>query len=270
MKLLIGFLLFSSFQLFSQTYLNILLTNDSYKNSRISELKKITFSENGAVIYFHSSDLSIASENTANVRRFIFSNIPQGNPLPVELSAFTAVQIGSKVLLKWTTETEINNYGFEVERTININGSANHWKNIGFVEGSGNSNSPKNYLFTDNPSIGSKYYYRLKQIDSDGQFEYSNIINIDLKMPNQYELHQNYPNPFNPTTSITYNLPVDGMVTLNVYDILGNEVAALVSENQKAGAYTIPFEAVGLASGVYICRMTAGSFNTTVKMMLMK
>jgi len=270
MKLLIGYLLLGTFQLFSQSYLNILLSNDSYRNSQISELKKITFSENGEIIYFHLSDLSVASENTANVKRFLFSNSPLGEPLPVELSTFTAVQIGSEVLLKWTTETETNNYGFDVERAVKLNGSANYWNKIGFVEGNGNSNSPKDYSFTDNPAIGSKYYYRLKQIDSDGQTEYSNIISIGLNIPNQYALYQNYPNPFNPTTSITYNLPTDGRVSLKVFDMLGSEVVTLVSENQKAGVYTIPFYAGDLASGIYICKITANDFISSIKMILMK
>lgn len=241
MKLLIGLLFYCSFQLFSQSYLNILLSNDSYKNSQISELKKITFNDNGELINFHLSDLSIVSENTANVKRFLFSNSALGTPLPVELSSFTAVQIGSTVLLKWRTETEINNFGFDVERAIDLNGSMQHWNKIIFVEGSGNSNRYKEYSFTDNPAIGSKYYYRLKQIDSDGQTEYSNVISVDLNIPNQYALHQNYPNPFNPITSITYNLPTDGLVSLKVFDMLGSEVVTLVNENQKAGAYTIPF-----------------------------
>ena len=193
-----------------------------------------------------------------------------GNPLPVELSSFNVVLIGSEVLLKWTTATEINNFGFDVERTNGLNGPGEYWNKIGFVAGNGNSNSPKDYSFIDNPLEGNEYFYRLKQIDNDGQYEYSNVISIDLNIPNQYALHQNYPNPFNPITSITYILPVDGMVKLNVYDILGNEVAALVSENQKAGSYTIPFEAAGLASGVYVCKMNTINFNSAIKMMLMK
>lgn len=270
MKLVIGFLFIGSSLLFSQSYLNILLSNGSYKNSKISELNKITFSENGESIYFHLSDLSVASENTANVAKFIFSDTPQGEPLPVELSSFTAVQIGSSILLKWRTETEVNNFGFDVERASNLNGLALYWIKIGFVEGSGNCNSPKDYLFTDYPNSGSKYYYRLKQIDSDGQFEYSDIISVEIKIPNQYALYQNYPNPFNPTTSITYNLPNDGMISLKVFDMLGSEVVTLVNKDQKAGAYTIPFYAGDLASGIYICKITTNDFNSSIKMILMK
>ena len=270
MKVLIGFLFFSSFQLFSQSYLNILLSSGSYKDSQISELEKITFSESGEVINFHLSDQSVASENTANVRTFLFSNAPLGTPLPVELSSFNAVQIGSSVQLKWRTETEINNFGFDVERANDLNGSVQLWNKLSFIEGSRNSNSPKDYSFTDNPNPGSKYYYRLKQIDSDGQTEYSNVLSIDLNIPNQYALHQNYPNPFNPTTNITYNLPADGLVSLKVFDVLGSEVATLVNENQKAGAYTISFYAGDLASGFYICKITANNFISSIKMILMK
>jgi len=269
MKLLVGFLFFCSFQLFSQSYLNILLSNDNYKNSQISELKKITFSSSGDVIYFHLADGSTAEENTANVKRFTFGNSPLGEPLPVELSTFTAVQIGSKVLLKWRTETEINNFGFDVERCA-LSAECQAWDKIGFVNGNGNSNSPKEYSFTDNPAIGSKYYYRLKQIDSDGQTEYSNVINVDLNIPNQYALYQNYPNPFNPTTSITYNLPIDGLVSLKVFDVLGSEVATLVNDNQKSGVYTIPFDGKELSSGIYICKITANNFVSSIKMILMK
>lgn len=270
MKLLIGFLLFSSFQLFSQSYLNILLSNGSYKDSQISELKKITFSENGEVIYFYLSGLTVVSENTASVKSFLFSNSPLGTPLPVELSSFNAVQLGSTVLLKWTTQTETNNFGFYIERASDLNGSIKDWNKIGFVEGNGNSNSPRDYSFTDNPSTRNKYYYRLKQIDSDGQKEYSNVISIDLNIPNQYSLYQNYPNPFNPTTSITYNLPTDANVTLKVYDMLGSEVITLVSKNQKSGVYTIPFDGKELSSGIYICKITADNFNSSIKMILMK
>lgn len=166
--------------------------------------------------------------------------------------------------------SNINNFGFDVERASEINGSPQNWNKIGFVVGNGNSSGPKNYSFTDNPKTGNKYYYGLKQIDSNGQTEYSDVISLDIKIPNQYVLYQNYPNPFNPTTSITYNLPVDGNVTIKVFDILGNEVAVLINDNQKAGAYTIPFYAKEFASGIYICKMNSSSFSSTVKMMLIK
>ena len=259
----------SSFQIFSQSYLNILLSNDSYKNSPISEVKKITLSENGEVIYFYLSDLSVASENISDVKRFIFSDTQLGSLLPVELSAFNASQVGSSVFLKWRTETEINNFGFDVERCA-LSAERQAWEKIGFVEGNGNSNSPKDYSFTDNPSIGSKYYYRLKQIDSDGRFEYSDIITIDIKLPDQYMLLQNYPNPFNPGTVISYQLPINSAVTLKIYDILGNEIKVLVNEFKSAGMHNVEFDAGGLSSGVYIYRIQAGPFDQNKKMIVLK
>lgn len=270
MKRIVGFLFLCSFQIFSQTYLNILLSNDNYKNSPIGELKKITFSISGEVIYFNLTNGTTISENTANVKRFIFSDIPMGNPLPVELSSFNVVLIGSEVLLKWTTATEINNFGFDVERTNGLNGPGEYWNKNGFVAGNGNSNSPKDYSFIDNPLEGNKYFYRLKQIDNDGQYEYSNVISIDLNTPNKYAMYQNYPNPFNPTTSITYNLPIDGQVSLIVFDVLGSKVATLVNDNQKSGVYTISFDGKELSSGIYICKISTDNFNSSIKMILMK
>ena len=270
MKRLIGFLFLCSFQVFSQTYLNILLSNNSYKYSQISELKNITFSSSGEVIYFNLKSGTTISENTANVKSFIFSNTQLGNPLPVELSSFNAVQIASSVLLKWRTETEVNNFGFDVERAENINGAMQNWNKIGFVPGNGNSNSPKDYSFTDNPAIGNKYFYRLKQIDSDGQTEFSNVISIDLNIPNKFALEQNYPNPFNPTTTITYSIPFDTDVELKIYDVLGKEVATLVKEFKDAGIHSIEFGASKLSSGVYLYRLQAGTFVQNKKMIVLK
>ena len=270
MKLLIGFLFFSSFQLFSQSYLNILLSNGSYKNSQISDLKRITLSTTGDLMYFYLADGTTVSENTADIKNFTFSNTPSGEPLPVELSSFNALQIGSYVLLKWRTETEVNNYGFEIERANDLNGFVQRWNKIGFIEGNGNSNSPKDYTFCDNPKSGNKYYYRLKQIDSDGQTEYSNVICVEIKIPDQYALYQNYPNPFNPVTNITYSLPFDGMVSVKIYDVLGSEVITLVNDYQKAGVYSIPFNGSNLSSGIYICKIYSDNYNSSIKMTLMK
>ena len=123
------------------------------------------------------------------------------NPLPVELSSFSASIIGSAVKLNWRTETEVNNYGFEIQKSQMSNvKSQTEWETIGFVEGYGNSNSPKDYSFTDASVVSGTYSYRLKQIDIDGQFEYSKIIEVNLGAPKKYELAQNFPNPFNPNT----------------------------------------------------------------------
>ena len=270
MKLIIGFLLFGSLQVFSQSYLNILLTSDNYKNSQLSELKGITFNSGGDVINFHLVNESILSENISDIKNILFNDTPLGEVLPVELSTFSAIQQGVYILLSWRTEMEINSYGFDIERAKEINGSMQQWNKIGFVAGLGNSNSPKNYSFTDNPEAGSKYYYRLKQIDSDGQFKYSNVININLEIPDQFMLYQNYPNPFNPATSITYNLPTDELVLIKVFDVLGNEVTTLVNDRQMAGSYSIKFDGSEYASGIYILCLNSGNYNSNIKMILMK
>jgi hypothetical protein len=141
---------------------------------------------------------------------------------------------------------------------------------IGFIEGHGNSNSPKQYSFTDKNLIGgSRFSYRLKQIDNDGTFEYSDEVEIML-IPTIFELVQNYPNPFNPTTKIKYRLPTSSKVTLKIYNVLGNEVITLLDDEKEAGTYEFIFNAGDYSSGVYIYSLQAGSFVETKKMVLLK
>ncbi len=200
--------------------------------------------------------------------------------LPVELTTFTADPGSNKVYLKWETATEVNNYGFDVERSsvnsqqvaVNKIPDNKKWIKVGFVKGSGNSNSSKEYLFTDlNPTGGSYFQYRLKQIDNDGSYKYSEIINVKV-VPSQYTLYQNYPNPFNPATTIKFEIPQTARVVLKVYNILGKEVATLLDKEEQTGSYTIEFSTSGnqLASGVYFYRLQAGSFIATKKLILMK
>jgi hypothetical protein len=192
--------------------------------------------------------------------------------LPVELETFTASLKGTSVQLNWTTATEIDNYGFEVERATNNNNieSPLSWEKVAFVAGAGNSNSVKKYSYTDNLSAGGKYAYRLKQIDNTGEYTYSHIVEVDVTVPVEYSLSQNYPNPFNPVTVINYNLPMESSVQLNVYTITGELVASLVNEVQSAGSYNISFDASRLASGTYIYRIIANDFVKTNKMILIK
>ena len=160
----------------------------------------------------------------------------------MELSSFSASVIGSSVKLSWKTETEVNNYGFEIETKM-LKVDSQQLEKIGFVKGNGNSNSPKYYSFEDNNLTAGKYSYRLKQIDTDGQFEYSKVIEVELGAPMKYELTQNYPNPFNPVTTIQFSMPETGEVKLVVYNILGEQVALLMNENKEAGVHTINFNA---------------------------
>jgi len=186
--------------------------------------------------------------------------------LPVELTSFTALARGSKVELNWQTATEVNNYGFNVELRI-ANGE---WKKIGFVQGHGNSNSPKEYSFTDSSPLAGKVQYRLKQIDFDGRFEYSNIVEVNVKTPASFTLNQNYPNPFNPTSTIRYDIPKIGFVNISVYDILGKEIRVLVNEEKSPGHYEIIFDAKELASGIYFYTIKAADFTQSKKMIVMK
>lgn len=206
----------------------------------------------------------------------LFAGIGAGEsasaPIPVELTSFSAKVFGNVVELNWTTATEVKNYGFDIEKSQTINVKSETWEKIGFVEGHGNSNSPKHYYYLDNSSKEPGYYsYRLKQIDTDGKIGYSNVITVILdQLPSAFELHQNYPNPFNPVTVISYSIPKTSNVNLVVYDVLGNTVKILVTENQEAGNYTISFDADQLSNGIYFYKLQAGGFTAVKKMLLLK
>ncbi len=189
--------------------------------------------------------------------------------VPVELVSFSAVTDDENTTLSWQTATEINNYGFEIEKANNVEDPS--WQKIGFVEGFGNSNSTKMYSFADNNLSTGKYLYRLKQIDNDGQYKYSESIEVDFNaLPVEFSLWQNYPNPFNPTTNITYSLPSSQFVTLKIFTLLGEEIATLVNEPKEAGSHTINFDASKLTSGIYLYQIQAGQFNQVRKMLLLK
>ena len=192
---------------------------------------------------------------------------PRITPLPVELAYFTGIINGNNVELRWRTETEVNNYGFDIERTKdNL-----VWITIGFVEGHGNSNSPKQYKFIDTfINQSGTYYYRLKQIDNDGTYEYTDIISIEIGVPDNFYLSQNFPNPFNPSTRIDFTVPEKQLVTLIVYNSLGEQVAELVNEEREAGSYSFIFDASSLTSGVYIYRLQTPVFTNNIKMTLLK
>jgi hypothetical protein len=198
-----------------------------------------------------------------------FSGLGTPDPLPVELTSFSASPIGSMVKLSWNTATEINNYGFEIQKSV-VGSQKSEWNTIGFVNGNGNSNSPKSYSYEDKNISAVKYSYRLKQIDNNGQFEYSKTIEVDFNAAKKFELSQNYPNPFNPATTIRFNLPVAGNVKITLYNLLGQQIRTLVNEFKESGVHTINFNASDLNSGMYIYKIEAGSFVQTRKMTLIK
>ncbi len=189
--------------------------------------------------------------------------------IPVELTSFAASSVGSKVNLSWTTATELNNRGFEVERSLNNS----DWQKIGFVQGYGTTTESKYYSYADSKLSNGHYFYRLKQVDFNGTFEYSPVVEVDVEIPAQFALHQNYPNPFNPVTKINFSLAVDSKVILKIFDILGQEVITLVNGNLTAGNQGVDFNGAGLNSGVYMYKLEAtgidGSTFSSVKKMLL-
>ncbi|MCF8267746.1 MAG: T9SS type A sorting domain-containing protein [Ignavibacteriales bacterium] len=186
--------------------------------------------------------------------------------LPVELTSFVAKTANNSVVLIWQTTTEVDNYGFLIQRKTQIT----NWEEIAFVEGHGNSNSPKEYMFVDIDKLNGIVKYRLKQIDNDGAFEYSDIVEVEISSVSEFKLSQNYPNPFNPTTIIGYSIPEREFVSLKVFEILGGEVKVLVNKYQQPGNYEVNFDAKDLPSGVYIYRIKSGGFSHTQKMVLLK
>jgi photosystem II stability/assembly factor-like uncharacterized protein len=233
-----------------------------------------------------SSWLSQSSGVTADLNSTSFANLTSGwasgaagtiihtsngggASLPVELVSFTASANGNNVTLNWKTATEINNKGFEVQKTVDGN-----WINLGFVNGNGTTTNEEDYSFLDNSAGSGDVTYRIEQIDFDGSSKFSNEVSVAIA-PTSFELLQNYPNPFNPSTIITYQLPSDSKVILKVYNILGEEVATLVNEGQKAGEYKINFNANNLASGIYLYQLrvassTSENFVETKKMTILR
>jgi Secretion system C-terminal sorting domain/GEVED domain len=207
-----------------------------------------------------------------------------GNPsnatsLPVELTSFTVAANNSSAILSWKTATEVNNYGFEVERRIvenqdlslpSPNRGGLGWGSIGFVAGNGTSNTEHTYSYSDANISSGTYAYRLKQIDNDGTFKCSSETEVTISIPKVLSL-ANYPNPFNPTTTINFTLAQDGYTTLKIYNVLGKEVATLVNGEMKAGiTNAVSFNASKLSSGVYFSRLENNGSAQIKKLVLMK
>ncbi len=247
------------------------------------------------------STFTDAGWNFSTVWEMIGSNYPRltsipDAALPVELTSFTVSVNQRNAELKWRTATEMNNHGFEIERRM-VQGSGlkvsftaggqgsdqnssdmNHeplttsWTRVGFVEGNGISNVQHEYSFTDRSVSTGTYSFRLKQIDRDGMFAYSQEVEVTVSaVPNIFALEQNYPNPFNPSTAIGFTLQVSGLTTLKIYDAVGREVSALVNEHLEAGVYHQKmFDASPLSSGIYFARLVSGGSTQIRKLLLVK
>ena len=192
------------------------------------------------------------------------------NPLlPVELKTFTARIVDGNTILEWSTATETNNFGFEIQRSYNNGENGGGWFTAGFVEGQGTTTSIHNYTFTDK-GLGKTVYYRLKQIDYNGAYRYSEVLKVNSVSIKTIELEQNYPNPFNPSTKIRYQVANDDFVNLKVFNSMGEEVVALVNSYQLAGSYEVKFDGSDFAGGVYFYSLSAGSFSEMKKFVLLK
>lgn len=186
--------------------------------------------------------------------------------VPVELTSFTSTIVEKIVQLNWSTASETNNSGFEIQRKSEIE----NWEAIGFVTGGGTTTQKRNYSYSDKLNSAGSYNYRLKQIDYDGSYEYSDEINVEVFSPVEFELVQNYPNPFNPSTIISFTIPQESTVKLTIFNMLGEQVALLVNEVRSAGSYEVEFNASNLSSGMYLYRVEAGNLIATKKMTLIK
>lgn len=225
----------------------------------------ISFNDEG-VAYGTSYDYKLYSENYSYYSSGTLAE--HITPLPVELSSFTANSGKSNVILSWSTSTETNNFGFEIERSD----KELSWQKIGFINGSGNSNSVKNYSYTDNTATAGSFKYRLKQIDTDGSFKYSPEIEaVQNNIPEGFLAAQNYPNPFNPATTIKFGFDNSTSAAVIIYDQLGNKVTEIFRGNAEAGKiYNVEFDGAGLSSGIYYYRIETPQNSKTLKMLLMK
>jgi hypothetical protein len=203
-----------------------------------------------------------------NINWIAFDDMCLDYVVPVELTSFTAKAYANEVQLSWITATETNNQGFEVQRSKD-----GEFETIAFVSGNGTTTETHAYAYTDKDVNAGSYSYRLKQVDFDGTFEYSNVVQVEVSVPTVFALEQNYPNPFNPSTTINFSLPVDSKVSLKVFDVLGQEISTLVNGNLVAGSHTVNFNASTLNSGVYMYRIEAtgndGTNFTSVKKMIL-
>jgi len=202
---------------------------------------------------------------------------PPETPLPIQLVNFTATSIsGNRVALEWTTLSETNNYGFEVQKAP---GQPQGFTTISnsFIQGHGTTNEPHTYTYIDESAAMGVWYYRLKQIDLDGGIHYSDPVQVEVltgvlekPVPTVYSLDQNYPNPFNPATVIDFALPHQSHVKLEVYNIIGQKVATLVDEIRQVGYYSERFDAKNLASGLYFYRLSTNEVSFLKKMTILK
>jgi WD40 repeat protein len=214
----------------------------------------------------------VSSHNNSRLRLVATDlDLVEDHVIPVELASFNADVNDNKVTLNWITSSELNNSGFEIEKQVGSQQSpVGKWERIGFVEGKGTTSETNHYSFEDKNLSSGIYKYRLKQLDFDGTYEYSGIVEVEVIIPAAFSLSQNYPNPFNPSTTIEFQIPSEGFVSLTIYNTIGQELSYLVNEYRSAGNYSITFSADKLPSGLYFYTLRSSDFKETKKMLLLK
>ena len=223
---------------------------------------------NYSYLIFQSTNVGWASEFSTNT---FYKYVGPPMPVPVELISFNAAVNGKEVTLKWATATETNNQGFEIQRLNDSKPTKlQDWAKIGFVKGNGTTAEQKSYNFIDKDLAYGKYSYRLKQIDLDGTYKYSEEIEVELKVIAEFMLGQNYPNPFNPATTINFGIKTKANVSIKILNAIGEEAATILNEEKEAGYYQIIFNAALLPSGVYFYKIIADDYVAVKKMILLK
>jgi hypothetical protein len=255
---------------------------DLLYGQQIARVIDITFGSPSAYTWLIPTDLAIDSTYKIIITSIKNSAITDTSDasfsiqqvIPVELTSFTATSQAGKITLSWTTATEINNLGFEIERKQ----ENKSWVRIGFKKGHGTTTALQNYQFIDDISDlqSTSLSYRLKQIDYDGSYKYSEEVLVDNPAPVDYSLQQNYPNPFNPSTKIKYSVPVQSNVEVIIYNSIGENIAELVDDLQSSGTYEVNWDASKFASGIYFYSIKAvpiegnDIFQSVKKMILLK
>ncbi len=217
---------------------------------------------------------AVLDNNGINITSGMIFSDPENLLLPVELTAFYYSKNKNNIDLFWTTASEINNDGFDIERKKS-DAYTEEWNKAGYVAGNGNTAGYSEYNFTDKNLSPGKYLYRLKQKDFNGNIEYHYLSGeVTVEIPVNNFLSQNYPNPFNPNTVISYEISSQSAaavnVRLSVFNSLGKEIAVLVNKKQLPGYYKINFNGADYPSGIYFYMLKADKFTSTKKMLLIK
>jgi hypothetical protein len=239
-----------------------------YNNNSIAVL--LNFLTEGLDSGDYSMDMVISSNDPINSEIVIPIAMKISNVVPVELSSFTVENIDKEVVLKWSTATETNNSGFEIERASSTTMPVQDWSKISFVEGRGTTTEKIDYIYKDKLTQPGTYAYRLKQIDFDGTISYSSEVEVEVLNPKEFALYQNYPNPFNPSTTIKFALPEKANVELSVYNSLGEKVADVLSGELSEGFHEVEFTASNISSGIYFYRLESEKFVSVKKMIIIK